>query len=428
MASIKNMRLTIGGPESEPGTAVARTHAIPLRAMPSIDSKFEKAEDPAIIGRNMAAGSYLVSIDNGGAIPLTPRPCGGFGKILRSVMGTAETPVQVGGCIKIKYTGSEASAKITVSNSADTIVAEIGDLGDETGDATFGTSGVLDLTDTATDTLAELVSVIDGYTNYSAEKVFGADALDVSTPIDRVEQGKNNWVYIFFGDATSCIYAHQYEFDLTDTERPVYSVQKDGFQDNFLYDGFWFHRLSLTAALKGFLEGEVEGIGFHETIGQTASTVALEDVDPMSFANGVTSFGNNDYTYIRNISVSMENDPNTDGYGQGSYERLYHQKGETKLMADFQLRLDAASYAERAKIMAGDIIGLSAYFEGKALDENTNEFLLIEMPYLQIETFEFVENSPVIDAKISCKGIYPKGTVHGKPCLVTMLTTSSAIY
>jgi len=156
-----NMLFTIGGPESTAGTAVARTAVIPIRDKPTFRDQAEKVVDPAIVGNNMAVGEYLAARNLSGDFPLTPRPCAGFGKILNSVLGQETTPVQVGALIRIRYSGSEDSAKISASATGDTLTSDVGDVGSEAGDANIGTSGDIDLTDTGSDTVTDLVAVID---------------------------------------------------------------------------------------------------------------------------------------------------------------------------------------------------------------------------------------------------------------------------
>ena len=75
MPSVNNIKFTIGGPESTPGTPETRTHVIPVRGVPGLDKAAERAEDPAITGENMAVGEYFMSDAVGGPIPLAMRPC-----------------------------------------------------------------------------------------------------------------------------------------------------------------------------------------------------------------------------------------------------------------------------------------------------------------------------------------------------------------
>jgi len=429
MPSVNNIKLTIGGPESTPGDPVARTHVIPVRGLPGLDKAAERAEDPAITGENMAVGEYFMADSVGGGIPLAVRPCAGIGKLLKSCLGTEATPVQVAACIRIRYKGTEASCKLVANTTADTLASSIGDKGSEIADNNFGTSGSIDLTALDTDTVGELVTEIDGYTDYECEKLFGEDSVDAGEIIDiTAVQAKGMWAYVWFSSADSGIYAHIFTVDLGNDERDTYSIQKDGFQDNFLYAGCVVNTFSLSAALKAMVEAECDNLGFTEAGSQSASSLTLEDVNPLVFQQGSFSLGTKEYTYIRNHSLAFNNNHNAEGYGQGSSSRQYHQKGKFEASGDCQLRLDADSYAERAKAFDGSLIALSFYYKGKVVTANIPELMLIELPYCTINEPAWPENAGVIDIKLGFRVLKPKGTIYNEPVKITLLTKDSAAY
>jgi len=429
MPSVNNVKLTIGGPESVPGTAEARTHVIPFRGLPGLDKAAERAEDPAITGENMAVGEYFMADAVGGGIPLAVRPCAGIGKLLKSCLGDEGTVQQVAACIRIRYKGTEASCKLVANTTTDTLKSYIGDKGSEALDNDFGVSGSIDLTDPTTDTVGELVSVINAYTNYDCEKLFGEDSVDAGAIIDiTAVQAKGMWAYIWFSSATSGIYAHIFTVDLGNDERPTYSIQKDGFQDNFLYAGCVVNNFSLSAALKAMVEAECDILGFTEADSQSASSLTLEDVNPLVFHQGSFTLGTKEYTYIRNHSLAFNNNHNAEGYGQGSSSRQYHQKGKFEASGDCQLRLDADSYAERAKAFDGSLIALSFHYKGKVITANISELMLIELPYCTINEPAWPENTGVIDIKLGFRVLKPKGTIYNEPVKITLLTKDSAAY
>ena len=202
----RNIKFTIGGPESPAGTEAARTAVLPIREKPGFRETPEKLEDPAIVGRNMVAGEYIGARNLNGPIPLSPRPCAGFGMALNSLLGQEGAPKKIHAVVRIRYNGTEDSAKISASATGDTLTSEIGELGAEAGDAAFGTAGVIDLTDIATDTVAEVVTVIAGYTDYEAELVTGDEDIGADSIVDIVaEQGKGRWVYLYFSSAFAVV-------------------------------------------------------------------------------------------------------------------------------------------------------------------------------------------------------------------------------
>jgi len=435
MPSVKNIKVTIGGPESPVGTPEARTHVIPIRAVPGLDKTIEKTLDPVIIGSNMDAGEYTVADAVGGSIPLSPRAVAGFGKLLKSLLGTEGTPQQVAAAIRIRYKGSSASCKLVANTTTDELSSYIGAKGAEILDTNFGTAGVIDLADPTTDTVGELVTLIDGYTDYECEKLFGEDSEDAGEIIDVTQvQAKDMWAYLLFSSASSGAYAHIFTADLTDAEKPAYSIQKDGYQDNFLYAGCVVDTLSLAAALKGMVEGEAGILGFTETDGQTASSLNLEDAKALIFHTGSFALASKDYKYLRNVNLSMANNHNPEGYGLTSTSRQYHQKGKFDVSGDFQLRLDAETILERAKVFSNGLAAISFLFKGKAILEATlpadsvPELMLVELPYCGYSAFEFPENAGVLDAKINFKTLKPGGTLYNEPVKVILITEDSAAY
>jgi len=429
MASIRNTKVTIGGPEGTPGSAESRTHVIPIRGVPSLRGQFETGGDPAITGANMLQGKYALSQNIGGGLPLALRPVPGIGKLFNSLLGQEDTPVQIGAAIKIRYTGSSASCKISANTSADTLTSEIGTLGSESGDSNFGTGGDIDLTAGATDTVGELVTVINGYDDYECEKLFGQNSVDAADIIDITnKQAKSGWVIVYFSSSTTGIYLHQWEVDLTNTERPVYSIQVDGRQDNYLFDGCVVDQLNLTAALKAFVEAEATILGMDETSGQSASALTLEDVDPLRFHAGSFSVAEVDYTYIRNHSLSIVNNHNAEGYGKGSLARRYHEKGMFGVTGEMQIKLDATSILEYPKIEAGTMVNIFFDYYGQTLATDIVERIWFELPYCILDDFDWRENNGVYDAAIPFTAVDKKGTAYNEPFTVSMLTDDSAAF
>jgi len=328
--------------------------------------------------------------------------------------------------------GLGVSAVFTVTNTG-TLTSRIGTLGAEAVDAAFGTAGVIDLANAATDTVGELVAVIEAYADYEAELVTGAGtvksgSVQVFVSPGNYRQGKNTWVYLWFGLPGSTVYKHEFPVQLTDTERPVYSIQKDGYQDNFLYDGCVVDRLSLSGALKGMVEADVDILGMKETGSQVASSLALEDVDPMLYWHGSTSVGAVDYTYARNMSLEFRNNHMPDGYGQGLVTRQYQQKAKFECTGELKLRLDSDSFAERAKVFASSTVAVSLWLKGGTIVSSIDELCIIELAACAVSAFKYEENNGVFDAGLSIKAISPKGTVYNDPVTVTILTTNAGAY
>jgi len=581
MPNPKNIKFTIGGEEAAAGTPHAMENVIPIRGTPSLTKKAEKQTDPAIVGNNMDIGEFLMAYDVKGNIPLTPRACPGFGKLLVSLLHTESVPAQISSALRIRYTGASASCKL-ISTAGMTLSAQVGALGAEVDDAAWnfgadrdltavtrhhilaaagyiacvpgdiglpvvgadsGHTGVLldyanatrewyisttDLFDDINEALSitggtgagtvdgaastlchrslafsatgyvncvatdvgkavagtisgdagilisfnndmriwviratDLFAVAEGITiaagtgagtttgastalteysigelereaeafaGYAANILFGSPATPASDNITKTTQAKSKWGYLWFTSAGSGAYMRYYEADLTDAERPTYTIQGDGFQDNFLFAGCVVDSMKLTAALKGMVEADVEILGFSETEGQVASALTLEDAYPLRFWQGSFTIDDTEYTFIRNISVDIKNNHNPEGYGQGSAGRIYHQKAKFEITGEMTVRLDANTYAHRAKIFNNTLISISFYFKGKDIATGIPELLLIEIPFWAISDYDTPENNGAFDAKFTLRALNPAGSQWDEPIRVTLITDDAGAF
>lgn len=425
----RNVKLTVAK-ETVAGTPVARTDVIPISGMPTLTKSASKAKDPVIVGNGMATGDVLMSYDVAGGIPLAFRPVAGVGLLLKSLLGTEVAPAQIGAVIRIKYTGSEASCKISASTSADELVSDVGDKGSESGDTNFGTAGTIDLTDPATDTVAELVAVIEAYADYSAELLDGAGAIDAADIIDiTTSQGKDKWVLVWFSSADSGVYLHTFTPLLDTTERPTLCLQADGFESDYLYAGCVVDSLSLTAALQGMVEGDVNVMGFTEVDAGGASALVLEEVDPMVFNNGTTSIKGTDYTFIRKFDLEVKNNHQGDlGFGQGSLGRQANLKELFEVTGSLSLRLDSVSELLRPTVFSTDVVSIFVKYKGALIGSSLYETAYIELPYCGLEETSFENNSGIIDIGFNYEAFNPRGTNYDDPISIHILNQDSAEY
>lgn len=108
----------------------------------------------------------------------------------------------VGGCLKIQYTGAEASCLLVGDATGDTLTAKVGDAGAEAEDSNFGTAGVIDLTAATADTLTELTAVIDAYSTYSSSVLYGDDIATENILTATVQAKSTLYGYVLFNLAT----------------------------------------------------------------------------------------------------------------------------------------------------------------------------------------------------------------------------------
>lgn len=434
MALKQSVKYTIGKEDAgTPGTAVARAAVLPIRDIGSLDRDITKKTDPLIAGLGMDVGEYAVAGDVKGSIPLSPRNCAGWGHVLKGTFGTEATPAEVIGLVRIKYTGSSASCKITTDVSAKTINAKIGALGSESNDAAFGTSGTLDLTAAAVDTVGELKAVIDAYADYECEIVTGASGTTITSVVSGTFQAKSKWAFLWLTGSGSGAYLHKFTPDLTlGTERATYSIQRDGYADNYLYDGVVFNKLSMSAAAKADVEADVEVLGMGETIGQTASALTAPTGKPYKFGGGFTSLAGTKYSIVRKHDLSFDNGHSTEGYGQDELDRVYQQRGKFTVEGGLTLRLDATSVLERPKAELGTSVAVQLLYKEV---ENTfllsvDGLMLVEVPYAEIsETPKPELNGDAMDLGIKFKGFNPGTATHYEaPVSVAILTADSGAY
>ncbi len=137
MAKTRNIKVTIGGPESPSGTAAARQYVVPVRGVPGLEKTPEKAMDPANLGLGMDHDEFVVAEDDRGPIQLAFRPCGGIGQILKSLLGDEEVPFKVGACVRVMYIGSEDSCKLVPANGPVTVLCGAGGAGNTNYDAAY---------------------------------------------------------------------------------------------------------------------------------------------------------------------------------------------------------------------------------------------------------------------------------------------------
>ena len=448
MASTQNLKFTIaketlaGTPIGLPGSLgwTNNAVAVPVKGLGTLDNKVERKVDEIILGTSAEAGAYDVSSNTGGNIQLSPRACAGYGHLFKGNLGNelllAGSPPQIGGVLRIMYNGASASCKFGVT--ATTLTSAVGVAGAEVADAAFGTTGVLTLASYTT--LEDLHAAINysstgpvGFVGYKADIVMGLGTASTTTPLTFTSaQAAGKYVYVYFQSTTSGMYLHQLTPDLSQTERPSFSIEKEiAGIDGLLYTGCYVNDMSLAATLKGQATGEVVLLGFTEAIGQSPSGIPQPTSQALIFQNGNFTLAGASFTYVRNVSFKSTNTMFADGYGMGSLDRQYVTKGKFAVTGDFQLRLDPTSYAERAKVFQnGKNAPLSVYFRG-GINTVTGmqEALILEMPYLQYMAAEPVDNGGMLDIKITYQAFNPGGPGMYDPMLsVSFISSDSASY
>ena len=422
-----------GAMESTAGTSVTPTAVIPVSGLPTLDKTIERKAKDIITGSGMAAGEYTVATNVSGNLPLFITAGPGLGKLLKAHLGNETTTQQIGGLIQIMYTGTQASCKMVVT--ATTITSNIGALGAEIADAGagiagFGTAGVVTLSGYTT--LGALVTYLKTFTNYKTTLVMGDTASSTTTPGPIAITGlqaNDKYVNIFFKSTTSGVYVHQLQPDLSTTERPSMSIQTDNIGDNIIRAGCYVNEFAMTGATKANVTGSATIIGMSETIGQTASTLVMPASNALAYQTGAFVWDGNSYAGIRALDFKSTNNDFADGYGQGSFDRAYVSKGPFAVSGTFTARLDSNVYTERAKGQSNVTTPVMSYFSGGSLGNFLTEAMIVEMPYISVDKWEWAANSNQLEAKVSYNSYQPTGSYnYDSPLTISIIDTTATAY
>lgn len=376
-----NIKVTVGGPETALGTAVARTNRLPITDYVDVAQTANKNPSEVITGRSTVKANYIDSIDLGMELPMELHCDKGTGLVMVSALGQdLATPVQVGGAMIISYIGEELSCKLVVT--ANDIKAYKGSLGAEVLDTDFGTSGTYTLSALAAD-----IAALDAEADYTAKKLFGADALVTTAKGHAIAsaQASGNSVVIYITSADSGVYLHRFEPVLTNTERPTLSLQVDGTGLlNDVLGGAVVDKISLSADLKGRVSMTASVIGTNVTSAEVTS-VALNEKKPMKFSDAQFYLAGLSQTFVRSVSVDIANGHSSDeGFGAGSLYKQDHAKGMFAVNGSITLRSNTATEVEYAKRITEEQSALTFLFTGDTLATDVPEMLLIRIPHAEV--------------------------------------------
>lgn len=414
--------VTVGGPETTLGTAVARSARLPVTDFVEINKSAAKNPSNVLTGRGTKRRNYIDSIEAGMSIPLELQAIGGIGKLLVSAIGEdLDTPAQVIAAMVLSYTGSSASAKIVVTTT--TVAATIGDLGSESADTNFGTAGTYTFADIDTD-----VAALEADTDWSCTKLFGATAaatVGVGYAISSAQAAGNSVIIYFTG--TSGAYLHRFSPVLTNTERPTLTFQADGTGlTNDILAGAVVDSVEFTAELKGRAAMTANVIGTAVTTG-TASALALADKKPLKFADGEIFIAGAEETYVKSVSFSIGNNHDSDeGFGTGSFYKQDHAKGDFVVTGSVTVRSTTTSEVEYAKRITDTLSSLLTVFQGDDLATDIPEMVAISAPYLDILNPSKTASGVGLDTELSFEAIDPQS--YNNIVTIDMITADSGTY
>jgi hypothetical protein len=416
-------KLTVGGPETSLGTAVARTDRLPITGLVEVVKKASRAPSEVLTGRGTVRGNYIDSIDLSMEVPLELQATKATGLLLVSNVGQdLATPIQVAGALVINYVGSEASAKLVVTST--TIAATIGDLGAEEADTNFGTAGTYTLDDLATD-----VEEINGFTDYTCTKLFGADAAVTASKGYAIAatQAAGNSVVVYFTSTDSGVYLHRFVPVLTNTERPTLSLQADGTgAKNDVLAGAVVDSLAFSADLKGRATLTASIMGTAATTA-TATAVALSLNKPMKFSGAQFFLAGVEQTYVKSFATTVANNHDGDeGFGAGSLYKQDHAKGMFAVTGTTSVRSVTTTETEYAKRITETTSSMLAVFQGDDLVTSIPEMVLLRIPHVEITDATKSAGGVALDTELTWEAVDPQS--YDDILTVDMLTADATKY
>ncbi len=416
-------KLVVGGPETELGTAVARTDRLPITGMVEVVKKASRAPSEVLTGRGTVRGNYIDSIDLTMDIPLELQATKATGKLIVSNVGQdLATPVQVMGAVRLSYTGAEPSCKITVTST--TVTAKVGALGAESDDANFGTAGVYTFAAIGAD-----VTAMGTHASYTCTKLFGANlaTTDGKGYAIAAAQAAGNSVVIYFTSADSGIYLHRFVPVLANTERPTLTFQADGTGlTNDVLSGAVVDSLAFSADLKGRASLTASVMGTASST-DTATAVALSLNKPMKFSGASFFLAGISQAFIKNFSATIANNHDGDeGFGAGSVYKQDHAKGMFAVTGTTSVRSTTTTEVEYAKRITETTSSMLAVFQGDNLATDIPETILLRIPHIEIIDATKSAGGVGLDTELTWEAVDPQS--YDDILTVDMLTTDSAKY
>lgn len=424
-------KVTVGGPEEILGTPVARTDRLQITSFTNVMEKATKTADEVISGRGTNRRNIINAIDVTMEAKMQLHATKGIGKLFMSAIGQdLAAPIQVGAAVVLVYTGDQASCKIVVTNTegVKTVASSIGSLGGEAPDSSFGTAGVLDLSAASFDTVAELVSAIEGYADYSCEKLFGPDSFATTDPVAiAASQAAGNSVILYFVSANSGAYLHRMTPVLTATERPTLSLQADGTGSTFdVMSGAVVDSLEISADLKGRVALTASLIGTLRGPG-TETSVALPSNSPLKFSGAKAFFAGVSTPFMKNMALTISNNHDSDeGFGMGSLRKIDHAKGKFTVSGKNTVRTSIATESEFAKRIEQKTSSILAIFQGDNLATNIPEMVAVSIPHVDIMDASKSSSDVSIDTEFTWEAVDPAS--YDAVLTVDMITIDSAKY
>lgn len=396
-------KASIGGPETNKGTAVARTARLPISAMAYIQETPTKTPNEIITGRNNTSGYSVDSIEYACELSTAMGSGKAFSMLLDSCLGRKAVTAQVGAGIGIAYLGEAKSCKLVVSASE--IKAYVGVYGKETLDSTFGTDGTLALTGT----VGALISAINGYPSYSAYIIAGDVSASASAAVPvSAAQAKAHGVPVWFTSTDSGVYLHSFKPNNTNTENPTYTIQLDGVGRNEVGSGAMVNSATFSGDLKAKMAAtwSLVLLGLEQATAETAAPMGEAEMESMKFSEGSTYVEGERLCYIKNISLTVANNVSSDdGWCQGSLKKKEHIRGAFAVTGSATLTLTEGTQAQADAVMSNAVTSLQAVHTGRVLSGALKSMVMFDIATMQYTSYSKSTGDATIDLSLDLEAV-----------------------
>ncbi len=396
-------KASIGGPEANKGTSVARTARLPITMMAYIQETPTKTPNGIITGRNNTSGYNVDSIEYSCELSTAMGANKAFAMLLDSCLGRKSVPAQVGAGIGVAYVGEAKSCRLVVSVSE--IKAYTGTYGKETLDSTFGTDGTLALTGT----VGALVTAINGYQSYNAYIIAGDGSASAATAIPvTAAQAKNHGAPIWFASSDSGVYLHSFKPNNTNVENPTYTVQLDGVGRNEVGPGSMVNSATFSGDLKAKMAAtwSLVSLGLEKTTAETTIPMGEAEMESMKFSDGSTYVESERLCYIKNISLTVSNNVSSDdGWCQGSLKKKEHVRGAFAVTGSATLTLTDETQAQADAVMSNAVTSLQSVHTGRILSGGLKSMIMFDISTLQYTSYSKSAGDATIDLSLELEAV-----------------------
>ena len=364
----------------------------------------EHGEDAQLIGELYTSDMIKIADGAKGGINSSVHP-DTIGIIMQGILGEeaiVSDPAEA--YVIVNYVGSVAYARLTKSGTD--LTAETSTDGSSWSvDAGFGTAGVIDLTDGATDTATELSAVIDGYTDYSSSVVGTGTSASSNIPdfsatnMKQAEERVSSIILAYKvsgsttakthsltpADSTACLPSYSFTVNRTlGTDKSVGIV------------GAKFSSIGITAGVKDIVKYSLNVVAQAEEGDKTDISLTIPTYEAFISPKITAWMNETKLTTLKDLSITINTNVDENNV-IGSYEIEEPIRQNSTIETSFTANLNTVNYALRSNY-TGDIpVEMLFYFENTNDADTVNNIpfsMLIRIPAVKLTDFNTTLSTP----------------------------------